>query len=130
VSPDKHSSARLNRGFECPQGRRPAHTAGHEKRVSQLACAIARERGVSDDRIEGIRISAFLHDIGKIVVPSEILSKPAQLNEYEYGIIKSHPKVGYDILKGLEFYWPVAEIVLQHHEMVDVSGYPTGLKGE
>jgi len=109
---------------------RDPYTAGHERRVAQLACAIAREIGMTDDQMEGVRVCAFLHDIGKIVVPAEILSKPSELNEYEYGIVKSHPKVGYDILKRLEFPWPVAQIVLQHHEMLDGSGYPAGLKGE
>ena len=110
--------------------RRDPYTAGHERRVAQLACAIAREIGMTEDQLEGIRVCAFLHDVGKIVVPSEILSKPSELNEYEYGIVKSHPRVGYDILKRLEFPWPVAQIILQHHEMVDGSGYPAGLRGE
>lgn len=109
---------------------RDPYTAGHERHVAQLACAIAKEIGMTADQIEGIRVCAFLHDVGKIVVPAEILSKPSQLNEYEYGIVKSHPRVGYDILKRLEFPWPVAQIILQHHEMVNGSGYPMGLKGE
>ena len=109
---------------------RDPYTTGHERRVAQLACAIAKEIGMTEDQIEGIRVCAFLHDVGKIVVPAEILSKPSQLNEYEYGIVKSHPRVGYDILKRLEFPWPVAQIILQHHEMVNGSGYPMGLKGE
>ena len=89
---------------------RDPYTTGHERRVAQLACAIAKEIGMTEDQIEGIRVCAFLHDVGKIVVPAEILSKPSQLNEYEYGIVKSHPRVGYDILKRLEFPWPVAQI--------------------
>ena len=109
---------------------RDPYTAGHERRVAQLACAIAKEIGMTEDQIEGIRVCAFLHDVGKIIVPAEILSKPSELNEYEYGIIKSHPTVGYDILKGLEFHWPVAQTILQHHEMLDGTGYPAGLKGE
>ncbi len=109
---------------------RDPYTAGHEKRVAELSCAIAKEIGFTEDRIEGIRISGFLHDIGKIVVPAEILSKPTKLNEYEYGIIKTHPQVGYDVLKGLEFPWPVAQATLQHQERLNGSGYPAGLKGE
>lgn len=107
---------------------RDPYTAGHEKKVSQLACAIAMEIGFDEDRIEGVRISAILHDVGKIVVPAEILSKLSKLNEYEYGIVKNHPRVGYDILKGLEFRWLVALATLQHHERLDGSGYPSGLE--
>ena len=109
---------------------RDPYTTGHEMRVAELSCAIAKEIGFTEDRIEGIRISGFLHDIGKIVVPAEILSKPTKLNEYEYGIIKTHPQVGYDVLKGLEFPWPVAQATLQHQERLNGSGYPAGLKGE
>jgi PAS domain S-box-containing protein len=109
---------------------RDPYTSGHEKRVAALSCAIAREMGFTEDRIEGVRISGFLHDTGKIVVPADILSKPTNLNEYEYGIIKTHPQVGYDVLKGLEFPWPVAQATLQHQERLDGSGYPAGLKGE
>jgi PAS domain S-box-containing protein/putative nucleotidyltransferase with HDIG domain len=109
--------------------KRDPYTAGHEKRVAQVACAIAAELGYAQDQIDGIRITAFLHDIGKIVVPAEILSKPSKLNEYEYSIVKTHPEVGYDILKGLEFPWPVAKIVLQHHERLNGSGYPNALSG-
>ena len=109
---------------------RDPYTTGHERRVAQLACAIAKEIGMTEYQVEGIRVCAFLHDVGKIVVPAEILSKPSQLNEYEYGIVKSHPRVGYDILKRLEFPYPVAQTILQHHEMLNGAGYPSGLKGE
>ena len=109
---------------------RDPYTAGHEKRVAQLACAIATEIGFEADRLTGVRVSAFLHDIGKIAVPAEILSKPTALSTHEYGIIKTHPKVGFDILKNLNFPWPVAQITLQHHETLNGSGYPAGLKGE
>jgi putative nucleotidyltransferase with HDIG domain len=86
--------------------------------------------GLSTDRIEGLRMSGELHDIGKIQVPAEILSKPGKISEAEYTIIKTHAQVGHDILKTIEFPWPVAKIVLQHHERMDGSGYPQGLKGE
>ncbi len=109
---------------------RDPYTAGHEKRVAQLACAIAKEIGFVAERIEGIRVSAYLHDIGKVAVPAEILSKPTALSEHEYGIIKTHPRVGFDILKNLKFSWPVAQTTLQHHEMLNGSGYPSGLQGE
>ena len=107
---------------------RDPYTSGHERRVSQLACAIASELGFTEDQIEGIRVSAFLHDIGKIVIPAEILSKPSRLNEYEFGIIKRHAEVGYDILKGLELPWPVALAIFQHHEALNGTGYPSGIK--
>ncbi|GAG56809.1 unnamed protein product, partial [marine sediment metagenome] len=81
-------------------------------------------------KIEGIQIAALVHDIGKINIPAEILSKPSKLNEMEFSLIKNHPKVGYDILRKIDFPWPVAKIVLQHHEKIDGSGYPQGLKGE
>ena len=110
--------------------KRDPYTAGHEKRVAKLACAIAEEMGLSKDTVAGIRVTAFLHDIGKIVVPAEILSKPSRLNEFEYSIVKTHPEVGYEILKELEFPWPVAQVVLQHHERLNGTGYPKGLNGE
>jgi PAS domain S-box-containing protein/putative nucleotidyltransferase with HDIG domain len=110
--------------------KRDPYTAGHEKRVAKLACAIAEEMGLSKDAVAGIRVTAFLHDIGKIVVPAEILSKPSRLNEFEYSIVKTHPEVGYEILKELEFPWPVAQVILQHHERLNGTGYPKGLNGE
>lgn len=109
---------------------RDPYTAGHERRVARLSCAIARKMGLSEEQIEGIHVSGFLHDIGKIVIPAEILTKPGRINEYELSFIKIHPQAGYDILKGLEFPWPVARAVLQHHERLDGSGYPAGLSGE
>ncbi|MFQ6094406.1 MAG: HD domain-containing phosphohydrolase, partial [bacterium] len=109
---------------------RNPYTAGHQRRVTQLACAIAEEMGLSEEQIEGIRVAGLIHDIGKINVPFEILSNPDGLTEFEYSIIKAHPRIGYDILKTVEFPWPVAEIVLQHHERLDGSGYPQGLSGE
>ena len=109
---------------------RDPYTAGHQNTVSQFAVAIAQEMKLPEDKIEGMRIAALVHDIGKINIPAEILSKPSKLNEMEFSLIKNHPKTGYDILKTIDFPWPVARIVLQHHERLDGSGYPQGLKGE
>lgn len=109
---------------------RDPYTAGHQRRATQLACAIAKEMNLSEEQIEGLRVAGTLHDIGKIHVPAEILSKPGELTEFEFGIIKIHPKAGYEILKSIEFPWPVAQIVLQHHERMDGSGYPSNLSGE
>jgi len=106
------------------------YTAGHQPRVTQLACAIAEEMGLPAEQIEGIRMAASIHDIGKIMVPAEILNKPGPLTEIQYEMIKMHPRAGYDILKGLKLPWPVAQIILQHHELMDGSGYPQGLSGE
>jgi PAS domain S-box-containing protein/putative nucleotidyltransferase with HDIG domain len=107
--------------------KRDPYTAGHQHRVVQLAVAIAQELGFGERRIEGLRLAALVHDIGKINVPAEILNRPGRLSASEFGIIQSHPEVGYDILKGVEFDWPIADIVLQHHERCDGSGYPNGL---
>ena len=109
---------------------RDPYTAGHQLKVSKLAISIAQEMKLPEDKIEGIRIAALVHDIGKINTPAEILSKPSKLNEMEFSLIKNHPKTGYDILKNIDFPWPVARIVLQHHERLDGSGYPQGLKGD
>ncbi len=104
------------------------YTAGHHRRVARLATAIAREMNVDEEIINGIKMAALVHDIGKINIPAEILSKPGRLSEIEMEIIKTHPLHGYEILKFIDFPWPVAEIVLQHHELLDGSGYPYGLK--
>ena len=109
---------------------RDPYTAGHQRGVAQLACAIAKEMGFSPDRLEGMRVMGFLHDIGKIAIPAEILSKPGKLSDYEFSIVKFHAQVSFDILKEVDFPWPVALAVLQHHEKMDGSGYPHGLKGE
>ena len=110
---------------------RDPYTAGHQRGVTQLACAIAKEMGLPEEQIEGIRMAGLIHDLGKINVPAEILSKPGPLTELEFGLIKMHPQVGHDVLNGvIEFPWPVAQIVLQHHERMDGSGYPEGLTGE
>ncbi len=107
---------------------RDSYTAGHQQRVANLAIAIAKEMDLLKDQIDGIRMAGLIHDIGKISIPAEILSKPGIINEIEFSLIKMHSKVGYDILKNIEFPWPIAEIVLQHHERMDGSGYPLGLK--
>jgi len=109
---------------------RDPYTAGHQVRVSRLARTIAQELGLDSDQIEGVRMGATIHDIGKIQAPSEILSKPSKLNELEYSLIKDHAKVGYEILKDIEFPWPIADIAYQHHERMDGTGYPQGLKGD
>jgi len=109
---------------------RDPYTAGHQRRVANFSCAIAKELGLPKEQIDGIHMAGIIHDIGKIYVPGEILSKPARLNEAELSLVKNHPRVGYDILKKIEFPWPIAEIVLQHHERIDGSGYPQGLSGE
>jgi PAS domain S-box-containing protein/putative nucleotidyltransferase with HDIG domain len=109
---------------------RDPYTAGHQRRVAKLASAVAREMGMAEEQVEGIRVSGFLHDVGKIVVPAEILSKPGRINEAELSLIRTHSSVGYEILKLLEFPWPVAKAVLQHHERRDGSGYPGGLTAE
>jgi len=106
------------------------YTAGHQQRVSQLATVIAKELNISQDKIEGIRIASLIHDIGKIGLPTEILSKPTKLTDIEFSLIKDHSQIGYDILKSIDFSYPVAQIVLQHHEKIDGSGYPGGLKGD
>ncbi|HOL49005.1 MAG TPA: HD domain-containing phosphohydrolase [bacterium] len=103
-------------------------TAGHERRVAALAHAIALNLGIRHEDAEGILLMGLLHDVGKIVVPAEILSRPGKLNSYEYNIVKMHPLSGHEILKKIEFPWPIAEVVLQHHERLDGSGYPHGVK--
>ena len=109
---------------------RDPYTAGHQQRVSRLACAIAEEMNLTEKQIDGLRIAGLIHDLGKVTIPAEILSKPSKLTETEFSIIKNHPQVAYDILKKIDFPWPVADIVLQHHEYLDGSGYPQGLESK
>jgi putative nucleotidyltransferase with HDIG domain len=109
---------------------RDPYTAGHQKRVTDLAVAIARNLGLSEDKIDGIRMAGLIHDIGKISIPAEILAKPGPISEKEFALIMDHPQVGYDIIKNIEFPWPVAKTVLQHHERMNGSGYPQGLQGK
>ncbi|MFA7178198.1 MAG: HD domain-containing phosphohydrolase [Smithellaceae bacterium] len=109
---------------------RDPYTAGHEQQVARIACVISEKLLLPVDRVEAIRIAGQLHDIGKIAVPSEILTKPGRLSPLEMEMVKTHCRNAYDILKAIEFPYPVAKIILQHHERMDGSGYPQGLKGE
>jgi putative two-component system response regulator len=108
---------------------RDPYTGGHQREVADLAQAIARRMGLTEERIEGIRLAALIHDLGKISTPAEILAKPTRLSEMEMNLIRLHPRSGYEILKRVEFPWPIAQIVLQHHERNNGSGYPQGLCG-
>ncbi len=132
----QHSLTRVKKLFENTVGalastleQRDPYTAGHQNRVGDLACAIAREMGLPEERVEALRLAAFVHDIGKVGIPAELLAKPGKLTPVEMSLIKVHCRVGFDILKTVEFPWPLAEMVLQHHERVNGSGYPLGLKG-
>ncbi len=110
--------------------KRDPYTAGHQQRVADLAEKIALELGLSKEQAHGIRLAGIVHDIGKIQTPAEVLTKPGKLTDIEFSLIKLHPQTGYDILKNIKFPWPIAEAVLQHHERLDGSGYPQGLKGK
>ncbi|MEW6332250.1 MAG: PAS domain S-box protein [Pseudomonadota bacterium] len=110
--------------------KRDPYTAGHQRQVAKLAHAIAQEMHLPQEAVEGIYMGSLIHDVGKISVPAEILSRPGKLSDAEFNLIKAHPQVGYDIIKGIEFPWHVARMILQHHERLDGSGYPQGLKGE
>lgn len=109
---------------------RDPYVTGHQRKVANLACAIAKEMSLSKEEIEGIRLAGVIHDVGRAYVPTDILSKPARLTEAEFSIVKNHPKLGYDIFKMEQFPWPIAQMVLQHHERIDGSGYPQGLSGK
>ncbi len=109
---------------------RDPYTIGHQRRVAQLACAIARETNLTENQIDGLYLTGLVHDIGKVRVPAEILTNPNELAKAEFSVIKMHPSLGYDMLKNIEFPWPVAEAVLQHHERMNGSGYPVGLSGK
>ena len=111
-------------------GIRDPYTAGHQRQVTQLACDIANEMGLPEERIQGLRMAGLVHDLGKINIPADILSKPGPLSDFEYSLTRMHVQAGYDVLKEFDFPWPVAQIVLQHHERMDGSGYPQGLPGE
>jgi putative nucleotidyltransferase with HDIG domain len=108
---------------------RDPYTAGHQRRVTELSVAVARKLGLDERTIEATRAAGLLHDIGKLSIPAEILSKPSVLSPLEMSLIKTHPQSGYEILRTIDFPWPVADIVLQHHERMDGSGYPQGLRG-
>jgi HD-GYP domain-containing protein (c-di-GMP phosphodiesterase class II) len=110
--------------------KRDPYTAGHQRRVAKLCRAIATELGFSWERIQGLRMAAAIHDLGKINVPAAILNRPGPMSVHEMGIIRMHPETAFDILKGIQFPWPLAETIHQHHERMDGSGYPQGLKGD
>ena len=109
---------------------RDPYTAGHQTRSADLSRAIATEMGLSKEKIDGIRMAGSIHDIGKLSIPAEILSRPSKLSELEFSLVKEHAQRGYEILKKVESPWPLAEMVYQHHERMDGSGYPRNLKGE
>ncbi|MFY9329006.1 MAG: PAS domain S-box protein [Georgfuchsia sp.] len=109
---------------------RDPYTTGHERRVAEIAVAVGAELGFDDNQLEGLRVAGHLHDVGKINIPAEILSKPGKLSPIEYQLVQGHPQAGYDVLESVEWPWPVAQVALQHHERMDGSGYPQGLKGE
>ena len=109
---------------------RDPYTAGHQRRVAALSAAVASELGLDDDSVDGIRLAANVHDIGKLGVPASILSRPGRLRRPEYELIQAHPRAGYEIMAGINFPWPVAQMIAEHHERLDGSGYPDGLRGE
>ncbi len=106
------------------------YTAGHQQRVSQLAVSISKELNLPQEQVEGIRTASLIHDIGKIAIPTEILSKSTVLTDIEFNLIKEHSQIGHDILKSIDFAYPIAQIVLQHHERINGLGYPNQLKGD
>ena len=106
------------------------YTAIHQERVAHLAATMAKEMGLSAHQVRGIHVAGLVHDIGKLSIPSEVLCRPGRLSEPEFAMLKEHPRIGYELLRDINFPWPVAEIVLQHHERLDGSGYPYGLKGD
>jgi PAS domain S-box-containing protein/putative nucleotidyltransferase with HDIG domain len=107
---------------------RDPYTAGHQKRVASLARSIAKEMGLTEESVDSIRMAGIIHDLGKISIPAEILTRPRKLTPTEYDLVKTHPQIGYDMLKDIVFPWPIAQIVHQHHERLNGSGYPRGLK--
>ena len=109
---------------------RDPYTAGHQRRVADLCVAIARKLGLSSERTQGLRLAASIHDLGKIGIPAEILVKPSRLTEIQYSLVKEHAQLGYEIVKNVQFPWPIAQMILQHHERLDGSGYPHGLKAD
>jgi PAS domain S-box-containing protein/putative nucleotidyltransferase with HDIG domain len=129
---ERHKQALIStiRAISLTVEKRDPYTAGHQQRVADLAMKIGKELGLSEQRLEGLGLGALIHDIGKIYVPAELLNRPGRLSKAEFEVIQSHSEVGYDIIKDVEFPWPVADMVLQHHERLDGSGYPQGLKGE
>ncbi len=110
--------------------RRDPYTAGHQRRVADLSVQIARHMGLDEERIHGLRLAADIHDLGKVGVPVEILAKPGRLTPTQMNLVKEHVEIGYEIIKDVKFPWPIADIVRQHHERLDGSGYPRGLSGD
>jgi PAS domain S-box-containing protein/putative nucleotidyltransferase with HDIG domain len=106
------------------------YTAGHERSVGDIAAAIGQELGLDSEQVKGLRYAGYVHDIGKIAIPTELLSKPGKLTLHEFELIKTHAQQGYDVLKDIKFPWPIARAILEHHERLDGSGYPRGLRGE
>jgi HD-GYP domain-containing protein (c-di-GMP phosphodiesterase class II) len=109
---------------------RDPYTSGHQRRVANLARAIATEMKLPADQIDGLRMAGVVHDLGKLTIPSEILTTPRQLTENEFNLVKTHSQIGHDLIKDIEFPWPIARMILQHHERLDGSGYPKGLRGD
>ncbi|MDM8000770.1 MAG: PAS domain S-box protein [Dehalococcoidia bacterium] len=109
---------------------RDRYTAGHQLRVTELACAIAEAMGLPAEQVQGVHVAGLLHDVGKMLLPTELLTKPGRLNDIEFAMVRTHAKAGYSILKSIDFPWPIAKTVLQHHERMDGSGYPDGIRGE
>jgi PAS domain S-box-containing protein len=133
----QESQAALRRGLEdtvlaiaATAEMRDPYTSGHERRVAELCVAIGREMGLAEQAIDGLRFGAMIHDLGKMKIPAEILVKPSRLSPIEYELVKGHAQAGYETLKGISFPWPVARMVREHHERMDGSGYPQGLKGD
>ena len=116
--------------LESTMATRDPYTVGHQRRVSQIACSIGREMGLSEDRLDNLRMAGTLHDLGKFAIPSDLLSKPGKLTPQEFALIKTHPQVAYNILEPISLPGNTAQIILQHHERLNGSGYPQGLKGE
>ena len=116
--------------LESTMATRDPYTVGHQRRVSQIACTIGREMGLSEDRLRNLRMAGMLHDLGKFAIPSDLLSKPGKLTPPEFALIKTHPQVAYNILEPIALPGNTAKIILQHHERMDGSGYPKGLRGE
>jgi HD-GYP domain-containing protein (c-di-GMP phosphodiesterase class II) len=109
---------------------RDPYTAGHQRRVAHLCTQIARKMGLGEDRVHGLHLAASIHDLGKVGIPAEILSKPGRLTAIQYSLVKEHAQMGYEIVRGVQFPWPIADMVLQHHERMDGSGYPHGIRGD
>jgi len=137
ITENKKSEERLKKTMDAAIGTmskiveaKDPYTSGHQHRVCQLAVRIAQKMKLPQDKIEGVRITSLIHDIGKIGLPTEILSKPTKLTDIEFTLIKGHSQIGYDILKSIDFSYPIAQIVLQHHERLNGSGYPNNLRGD